>query len=158
MGRPDDFIGALAAHGIRSVPSIWGNPGWLPGSASTPPLGGSASENSWRTFLRAIVSRYGPGGVYWKGPYQNHYGKHAEPLPIQSWEIWNEPNLRKYFAPYPSPGKYARLIQISHDAIKSKVPGAQIVLAGMPATATSTPRTTFEPSMPSATSRTTSTP
>jgi hypothetical protein len=128
----DDFIGALAARGIRSVPSVWGNPGWLPGSGSTPPLGGNASQNEWRALLRALVSRYGPGGAYWKGPYQNHYGQNAEPLPIQSWEIWNEPNLRKFFAPYPSPGKYAHLVQISRDAIRSKAPGAQIVLAGMP--------------------------
>ena len=104
----DDFIGALARHGIRSVPSVWGNPRLAPGSGSTPPLGGNEAQNQWRALLRALVSRYGPGGAYWKGPYQNRYGTHAKPLPIQSWEIWNEPNLRKYFAPYPSPGRSTR--------------------------------------------------
>jgi hypothetical protein len=128
----DEFIGALAAHGIRAVPSVWGNPGWLPGSGSTPPLGGATTENAWRTLLRALVSRYGPGGAYWKGPYHNRFGANAEALPVQSWEIWNEPNLKKFFAPYPSPGRYARLVQISAGAIRSKAPGAQIVLAGMP--------------------------
>ncbi len=53
------------------------------------------------------------------------------PLPIQSWQIWNEPNLKKYFAPAPSPGKYARLVQISHDAIMTRDPKAQVVLAGL---------------------------
>ena len=56
----------------------------------------------------------------------------AKPLPIRSWQIWNEPNLPKYFAPHPSPREYARLLQISHDAIKSRDPWARIVLAGMP--------------------------
>jgi hypothetical protein len=128
----DEFIGALAAHGIRAVPSVWGNPGWLAGSGSTPPLYGDKAENAWRALLRALVSRYGPGGAYWNGPYHQQFGTHAEALPVQSWEIWNEPNLKKFFAPYPSPGNYARLVQISAGAIRSKAPGAKIVLAGMP--------------------------
>ena len=58
------------------------------------------------------------------------------PLPIQSWQIWNEPNLQKYFDPGGTSGqginKYAQLVKISHDAIKSKDPQARIVLAGSP--------------------------
>ena len=54
------------------------------------------------------------------------------PLPIQSWQIWNEPNLHKYFAPHPSATTYARLLAISRNAIKSRDPQARIVLAGMP--------------------------
>ncbi len=129
---PDQFFGSLAANGVRVLPAIWGNPGWVPGSASSPPVGGAPIENDWRVFLRAMVSRYGRGGTYWKGPYHQQFGAHAKPLPIQAWQIWNEPNLKKYFAPYPSPGRYARLIQISHDAIRSKDRKAQTVLAGMP--------------------------
>jgi hypothetical protein len=128
----DRFIGELAYHRIRAVPSVWGNPSWLAGSSSTPPIGGPAGEEAWRSFLRALVTRYGPGGTYWANGYRQQYGANATPLPIQSWQIWNEPNLQKYFAPTPSPGKYARLLQISHDAIKNKDPQARIVLAGMP--------------------------
>jgi GH35 family endo-1,4-beta-xylanase len=129
----DQFIGELAYNGIRTVPSVWGNPGWVPGSGSTPPIGGTTSEGYWRGFLRAMVGRYGPGGTYWQGPYHQQFGANAKPLPIQAWQVWNEPNLKKFFAPNPSPGKYAHLLQISHDAIRSKDPKAQIVLAGMPA-------------------------
>jgi hypothetical protein len=128
----DRFIGELAYHRIRAVPSLWGNPDWLAGSASTPPVYGPQAEEAWRNFLRALVTRYGPGGYYWSHGYREQYGAGAEPLPIQSYQIWNEPNLQKYFAPNPSPGKYARLLQISHAAIKSKDPRARIVLAGMP--------------------------
>ena len=78
------------------------------------------------------MARYGPGGAYWKAPYHNQHGVHATSLPIQSWQIWNEPNLKKYFAPQPSPPKYADLLRVSHDAIKSADHNAQIVLAGMP--------------------------
>ena len=116
-GPADRFIGRLAFRGIRAVPAVWGNPDWVAGSGSTPPIGGPAAEKAWRNFLRALVARYGPGGSYWATGYRQQYGAGATPLPIQSWQIWNEPNLTKYFAPDPSPGKYARLLQISHDAI-----------------------------------------
>ncbi len=128
----DRFIGDLASHGIRAVPSVWGNPSWLPGSSSTPPIGGADAEQRWRTFLKAAVARYRSGGIYWTRYYHKRFGAKATALPVQSWQIWNEPNLRKYFAPYPSPGKYARLLQISYPAIKGTDRHARVVLAGMP--------------------------
>jgi hypothetical protein len=130
-GPPDRFIGALASQGIRAVPSVWGNPPWVPGSSSTPPIGGAPSQQQWRTFLRALVQRYGRGGEYWGARYHQQYGANATPLPITSWQIWNEPNLKKYFAPTPSPGQYARLLQISYPAIKAVDRQAQVVLAGV---------------------------
>jgi Ca2+-binding RTX toxin-like protein len=133
-GPADRFIGALASHGIRAVPTLWGNPDWVSGSSATPPIGGLQGQQAWRSLLKAVVGRYGPGGSYWGASYHQIYGAAATALPIRSWQIWNEPNLRKYFVPGPSPAKYARLLQISHDAIKSTDPQARIVLAGMPGT------------------------
>ena len=82
------------------------------------------------------MERYGPGGRYWTNAYRQRYGAHATPLPIHSWQIWNEPNLKKFFNPEGrtprSVQQYARLLKISHDAIKSQDPDAQIVLAGNP--------------------------
>jgi hypothetical protein len=137
-GPPDRFIGALASHGIRPAPSVWGNPSWVPGSSSTPPIGGTPSQQQWRGFLKALVKRYGPGGEYWGARYRNQYGASAKPLPITSWQIWNEPNLQKYFAPKPSPGQYARLLQISYPTIKQVDRKAQVALAGMTSRGTMT--------------------
>jgi hypothetical protein len=128
----DRFVGTLASHGIRAVPSVWGNPSWLAGSSSTPPLGGTQAQQQWRNFLQALVARYRSGGTYWTTYYHNRFGANATPFPIQTWQIWNEPNLKKYFAPYPSPGQYARLLQISYPAIKSRDHHAQVIAAGMP--------------------------
>src|SRR6185295_2624660 len=54
----------------------------------------------------------------------------------QSWQIWNEPNLKKFFSPGAtldqSANKYARLLSLSRDAIKSRDPQGKLVLAGMP--------------------------
>ena len=109
----DQFIGELAYHRIRAVPSVWGNPAWLAGLridstdrraagrggvADPPPGAGGALRAARHLLGQRLPPAVRPG---------------AEPLPIQSWQIWNEPNLQKYFAPNPSPGKYARLLQIS---------------------------------------------
>ncbi len=131
-GSSDKFIGELASRGIRSVPSIWGNPDWVAGGAATPPTGGTKAQQQWKTLVKALVTRYGPGGDYWTTKYHQQFGASATPLPITAWQIWNEPNVKKYFTPYPSPGQYARLLQISAPAIKSIDPNAQVVLAGMP--------------------------
>jgi hypothetical protein len=127
----DRLVGSLARHGVRPVPFVWGSPPWVAGNSARPPLDSAADEQAWQDFLRTAVARYGPGGVYWGTPYHQKYGAAAKPLPIQSWQIWNEPNLDKYFAPHPSANEYARLLEISQAAIRDQDPEATIVLAGL---------------------------
>ena len=131
------FIGQLASHGIRPVPFVWGSPDWVgSGALAQPPLNSAADQAAWRDFLQQAVARYGPGGTYWSNTYRRQYGTSAKPMPIHSWQIWNEPNLKKFFTPGEnvdaSARKYAQLLQISHDAITSEDPKAEIVFAGMP--------------------------
>jgi putative glycosyl hydrolase/Big-like domain-containing protein len=133
----DNFIGQLASHGIRPLPFAWGSPSWVgSGAIAQPPLNSAADQTAWKDFLTRAVSRYGPGGSYWGTPYHSKYGSSATALPVEAWQIWNEPNLKKFFTPgatvAQSAQKYAQLLKISHDTIKAKDPKAQIVLAGMP--------------------------
>jgi Big-like domain-containing protein/putative glycosyl hydrolase len=131
-GDTDAFVGALASHGIRPVPFVWGSPSWVSGTVGRPPLDNAAEEQAWKDFLRAAVARYEPGGSYWGAPYHNRFGAGATAYPIKAWQAWNEPNGRqKFWAPSPSPPQYARLLELSHNAIKSQDPGAQVVLAGL---------------------------
>ncbi len=135
-GPRDWLVGALASRGIRPVPFVWGSPEWVNPFSARPPVDTASNVQAWRNFLKAAVARYGPGGSYWANGYRQRFGPDATPLPIRSWQIWNEPNLSKYFDPGQTVGhaaqKYARLLEISHDAIKSRDPQARIVLAGMP--------------------------
>jgi len=130
----DTLIGGLAFNGIRAAPFVWGSPKWAgTGGTQRPPVT-TAQRTAWQTFLKAAVARYGPGGTYWSTGYKQQFGSGATPLPITSWQIWNEPNLK-----FSYPGttykqkaqKYGQLVQISHTAIRSKDPKAQIVLAGV---------------------------
>ena len=68
---------------------------------------------------RAAVARYGRGGTYWDNGYPQEYGPDAVPLPIHAWQVWNEPNVPKYFLPSPSPAKYARLLANSRATVAS---------------------------------------
>ena len=99
--------------------------------SARPPLDSPEAERAWQDFLEALVKRYGPNGSYWTHEYQQQYPD-AIPMPIEAWQVWNEPNLSKYFAPKPSAPEYAHLVDISGKAIKSQDPKALIVLAGMP--------------------------
>jgi len=126
------LVGVLASHGIRTVPFVWGSPNWVASSPATPPLDSPAHEQAWRDFLTAAVARYGPGGTYWANGYREKYGAGATPLPVGTWQIWNEPNLEHFWAPGPQPRRYAKLVRISHDPIEGQDPNARILLAGMP--------------------------
>jgi hypothetical protein len=130
----DQFVGGLAAAGIRPVPFVWGAPNWAgTGGLKKPPVS-AASRTAWQTFLKAAVARYKPNGTYWKTPYHQQFGASATPLPVTSWQIWNEVNLK-----FSYPGttykqkadKYGQLVEVSHAAIRSKDPKAQVVLAGI---------------------------
>jgi hypothetical protein len=130
-GGIDRAVGLAAAKGIQPVPFVFGSPAWVADEPTHPPIDTASQSGAWRAFLAAAVRRYGPHGGYWKTAYRHEFPG-AAPLPIRAWQIWNEPNLAHYFAPRPSAGKYARLLRISDDAIRSEDPKAKIVLAGMP--------------------------
>ena len=133
----DRTIGGLAKEGIRAVPFVWGSPSWVgSGAPGHPPIASAAARTSWQNFLRAAVTRYGPGGTYWANKYRQDYPDAGAAVPIQAWQVWNEPNLKKYFTPgattQAAAQKYAQLLSISYDAIKARDAQAKVVLAGMP--------------------------
>jgi hypothetical protein len=134
-GPTDRVVGQLASRGVRPVPFVWGSPPWVASTTARPPLATLSARQAWQDFLKRAVARYGPGGTYWSNAYSQQFPG-ATPLPVQSWQAWNEPNLPKYFdvgtaTAQERANKYAQLLQLFHDAIKAKDPGAQILLAGL---------------------------
>jgi hypothetical protein len=125
----DAVVGDLAAQGIRVLPVMLGSPGWVASSAITPPIGTQKQQDAWQGFLQTAVKRYGRGGTYWTGAYRTqHPGK--TPLPINIWEVWNEPNLKTAMNP-PTPSTYAKLLNLSQSAIKQADPTARVMFAGL---------------------------
>lgn len=121
--RYDALIGAAAEHGIRVLPFVFGTPPWINPDDARPPVATRRARHAWASVLSLLVSRYGPGGSFWRS--------RAERLPIHSWQIWNEPNFKLFWRPRPSPRGYARLLKISAGAIRRRDPRARIVAAGV---------------------------
>jgi hypothetical protein len=137
----DEVVGGLASRGIQGVPFAFGSPSWTrAGGTFRPPVNSRSAKRGWQAFLRAAVARYGPGGSYWTHAYRQQFGDGATPVPIRSWQVWNEPNLRQeesgrlLFAPGATVEEaarlYAELLRISHEAINSEDRQAKVVTAG----------------------------
>lgn len=135
-GDIDEQVAALARSGIEALPTLAGTPSWVAAKPTTPPLG-KDKKTAWKAFVTAAVRRYRPAGAFWrpgplgKSPFHLECQCDARPVPITSWQAWNEPNLAHYFTPAPSPRGYARLLKITHSAIDQADPNAKVVLAGL---------------------------
>ena len=75
------------------------------------------------------MARYGPQGSLW--------AEHPEiaARPIRAWQIWNEPNLTRYWTPPRGQGfarSYVKLLRAAHRALRAADPGARTILAGLP--------------------------
>ena len=125
----DDYLGDLAAEGIRPLPFVWSVPRFVSNDSLEMPVGSASDREQWQAFLREIVGRYGPGGTYWTTVFPTqHPGEQA--LPVDTWQIWNEQNAPKH-VDKPDPAGYAQLLKISDAAITAEDPSAEIILGGM---------------------------
>lgn len=50
---------------------------------------------------------------------------------VESWQVWNEPNLPAFWAPKEDPDKYFQLLKASVMHLRQAVPNKTIVMAGM---------------------------
>ena len=121
----DTFVGTLARSHVRTLPFLNGSPGWVASDPRRPPLKSHKARKHWKQFVKACVKRYGPHGGFWR------IHPDIPKVPITTWQIWNEQNNPKYFAPRPKPKKYAKLLKLARRAIRSKDHHAKIVLGGM---------------------------
>ena len=118
----DRQIGLAADLGVRVLPMVYGSPAWLDANRARPPLGAWGLRR-WRTFLAALVDRYGTRGEFWEGRRSRR--------PVRSWQIWNEPNFRVFWGSRISPRGYAKLLRAAAGTIRGRDPAARIVAAGV---------------------------
>jgi Beta-galactosidase len=129
----DEVVAIAARHGMQVLPFVYSTPRWLARKYTTLPVNNAKARNAWAAFLRAAAERYGPGGAFWneRAPGVVQYEPAIRrPLPIRTWQIWNEANFF-YFAFPASPQRYSKLVQISGPAIKRVDPGAKVILSGL---------------------------
>jgi hypothetical protein len=121
----DDLIaGSLAAHGLQWLPIIDYSAPWaqsISGRDHSPP----ASPSDYAAYAAAIASRYGPGGLFWIENPQ------LTPLPVGTYEIWNEPDNPAFWYPAPNPSAYASLYTSARNAITAVQSGAHVIVGGL---------------------------
>ncbi|MBO0745125.1 MAG: hypothetical protein J2P43_08915 [Candidatus Dormibacteraeota bacterium] len=120
----DRVVGAAAQRGMSVLPVIEYTPGWdalRPGNPASPPK----SLAPFAAFLTALEHRYGPGGSFWSAHPR------IAPVPIRTWQIWNEPHFTHYWTAQPFAPSYVKLLGAAHAALKAADPNAKIVLAGL---------------------------
>ncbi|HXR59812.1 MAG TPA: hypothetical protein VN732_00625 [Solirubrobacterales bacterium] len=131
----DPVVEVAARHGLRVLPFVYGTPPWISAKYTTLPVNNARGRQAWAMFLEAAVRRYGPGGSFWTehapgGVGVQYVPEIARPLPIRSWQVWNEANYF-YFAYPASPQRYVKLLKLSTPAIKRIDPGAKVILSGL---------------------------
>jgi hypothetical protein len=126
----DAVIGRAAARGIEVLPYLLNVPPFIADDQDTPPVRTSAAREAWTDFVTALAQRYGPGGAYWTMQYPlDHPG--AVPLPVESWQVWNEPSASPFWYPKPKPREYGELVKLTSEAITGVDANARIILAGI---------------------------
>ena len=131
-GGPIDFSGmdaavvAAAQQRLPVLPVVHRTPAW----AAARPADGVASPPRGHGGVHELPDgaggRYGPNGSLWTD-------LPALPrVPIRAWQIWNEPNLTRYWTSQPFAKPYVRLLRASRRALRAADPGSRTILAGLP--------------------------
>ncbi len=108
----DAFVQAAAAAGVQTLPVVLGSPAWAardPSDLASPPK----SAKEYGGFLTKLVRRYGPSGDFWTA--------HPElpRAPLRQWQIWNEPDLGKYWSAKNWAPGYVSLLRAARAAVKA---------------------------------------
>lgn len=114
----------LAEHGLRWLPIIDYSPSWaqsIRGVEHSPPI----DDADYAAYAAAVAGRYGYGGRFWRGHPR------LRSLPVQTFEIWNEPDDPAFWRPAPDPRRYAALYSATRSAIKAVDPSARVIIGGL---------------------------
>ena len=117
-----------AANGLSPLPFLWGTPSFIKDDPTkiVPPVRKKWQRQAWQRFVRAAVTRYGPGGHFWiSHPYL------SPALAADEWLIWNEQNAKAFWLPEASPGEYAKLLSLSRAAMDDVDPNTRLIVGGM---------------------------
>jgi hypothetical protein len=120
----DRLMAQAARHGLRVVPVVLRAPEWArvqPSNFASPPR----DPQDFAAYLKAMIARYGPNGTFWAE------NPDLPARPQRVWQVWNEPNLDRYWSsPKPFAKDFVALQRVAYRAIKEADPGATVVLAG----------------------------
>ena len=109
----DRRIDAYNAKGVKVLVTIFDAPAWAAKDPSAPAatVQPPADPATYATFVGLMAK-------HWKGR-------------VSAYEIWNEPDLAKWWAPAPSAGDYAALLRATAPRIRAEDPAAKVISGGL---------------------------
>jgi hypothetical protein len=119
----DAAVGAAASNGIGTMGVITG-----PAAFTRNPPTRKSDIKAFGDYAGAAVERYGPGGAFWNGPYQATFGGGAPEVPVEVFQIWNEPSSRQFEVPVKG---YGKMLKSASKAMYAASRQIEIVLGGM---------------------------
>ncbi len=134
FGQFDHVVLGAARNGIDVLPFLFGTPNWVAQGLDGEPCEldcdryaprSDAALEAWGEFVGAAVDRYGPGGDLWDE------NPDVPERPIRVWQIWNEQNSPTFYEPQPDVAGYAKLLDAAREQIRTRDPGASVILGGM---------------------------
>jgi hypothetical protein len=120
----DTIAAALAGHGLQWLPIIDYSAPWaqsIAGVDHSPPT----AAGDYAAFAGAFAARYGTGGAFWRA-HPNLTAK-----PVDTYEIWNEPDNPAFWRPMPDAARYADLYASARNAIAAVDPTAAVIVGGL---------------------------
>jgi hypothetical protein len=125
----DGYVADAARAGLNVLPVLVGPPKFRssrPKRSRSKAMFPPKSNADYARFVSSAVARYGPNGSFWS--------EHPEIpfVPIRSWQIWNEPNIRNFWRSGPNPRRYVQLLRAGSRAVRALDPQAEVVAAGLP--------------------------
>ncbi|MCW3011738.1 MAG: endo,4-beta-xylanase [Solirubrobacterales bacterium] len=117
----DALVLSAARQGIGVLPVVHRTPGWAakePGVVGSPPR----DPSTYARFLTGLVARYGPAGSLWR---ENQGVRRTA---IRRWQVWNEPDITKFWSETDWAPGYARLLKAAATALR-RVDGDVVVVA-----------------------------
>jgi hypothetical protein len=109
--RHDAVVAAAGERGLTLLGVLAYTPAWArpEGTTNKHPPNDLAD---YASFVRETVARYAPMGV-------------------RHWEIWNEPNLWRFWEPCPDVERYTEMLRLGYEAVKEVDPEAVVVSGGL---------------------------
>ncbi len=119
----DRVVAATARRRLAVLPVLVRAPTWATGGDARE--GAVPDPAAYAAFCREAVLRYGPRGSFWRE------NAALPAVPVRAWQVWNEPDIDRYWVGTPWPSTYVTLLRAARGAIKGADPRAQVVAAGL---------------------------
>lgn len=110
-GPTDTIVKTARAKGFEVLATLAYTPAWARPLTCLSPSCAPIFNSNFATFAGQAAKRYAADITYW--------------------EVWNEPNITKFWLPKPNAAKYADMLKSTYPVIKAANPAAQVISAGL---------------------------